>query len=179
MEVTIKSDFFLQNRSYRKEYLEAFNDIYSNQCFSANNQQSKVPFKRSLFKRFITNYLVPCFTLHRFSSPRFRHFLYVFSIFLRLLCVLTIIYTTLIMIHEIDSWLPLLSLISCLGIFCDMIYFIRAKKEHTGFNLFLLFYCLGMIPAIWMQHEIISSLITKYSTKNVTINPLFIFVIDL
>lgn len=63
------------------------------------------------------------------------------------------------MIYETDSYLPLIYLVFSLGILVDLVYFLRRKKEHSGFNMFVLFYSLGMMPALWLQHEINTSFI--------------------
>lgn len=67
------------------------------------------------------------------------------------------------MIHETDSYEPLLYLVFCFGIIFDLIYFLKRKKEHVGINLFILFYSLGMMPALWLQHEINTSFINYTS----------------
>ena len=59
-------------------------------------------------------------------------FLYLLSILLRLFCICVIVYVTLVMIHETDSWIPLINLIFCLGILLDLVYFLARKNEHIG-----------------------------------------------
>lgn len=57
---------------------------------------------------------------------------FILSLFLRLTCIGVLIHVTVVMIHESDSWLPALNLVFCLGIFVDLICFMRSKKEHVG-----------------------------------------------
>ncbi|CAF0972511.1 unnamed protein product [Brachionus calyciflorus] len=78
------------------------------------------------------------------------------------------------MINETDSWIPMINLIFCLGILIDLVYFVIRKKEHTGVNVFLFFYSLGMIPALWFQHEIMTSILAKYSKRDQAINQFLI-----
>jgi hypothetical protein len=66
------------------------------------------------------------------QSDSFFVLLFLVSILMRLICIGVIVYVVLIMINETDSWIPLANLVFCFGIFIDMIYFIRRKKEHTG-----------------------------------------------
>lgn len=57
---------------------------------------------------------------------------FILSLFLRLTCIGVLVHVTVVMIHESDSWLPALNLVFCLGIFVDLICFMRSKKEHVG-----------------------------------------------
>ena len=49
----------------------------------------------------------------------------------------------------------------------------------NSINVFLLFYSLGMIPALWFQHEITTSLLAKYSNKDVKNNWFIIIFADI
>jgi hypothetical protein len=62
----------------------------------------------------------------------FKCFQFILSIILRTLCVSVLVYVTLILINETDSYLPLFNLLFCIGIIFDLIYFINRKKEHVG-----------------------------------------------
>ena len=59
-------------------------------------------------------------------------FLFLISILLRIFCICAIAYVTLVMVHETDSWIPLINFIFCLGILFDLIYFLGRQKEHIG-----------------------------------------------
>ena len=62
----------------------------------------------------------------------FKCFQFILSIILRTLCVSVLVYVTLILINETDSYLPLFNLLFCIGIIFDLFYFISRKKEHVG-----------------------------------------------
>jgi hypothetical protein len=86
------------------------------------------------FKKLARASIFKCMKMSKmaFKSKAFLLALFFVSIMLRLLCMLIIFYVVLIMVHETDSWIPCVILFFCLGIFCDLIYFIRRAKEHTG-----------------------------------------------
>lgn len=58
--------------------------------------------------------------------------LFYISLILRFTCIVVLVYVTIIMIHESDSWIPGINLIFCFGISVDMIRFVRNRKEHLG-----------------------------------------------
>ena len=55
------------------------------------------------------------------------------SIFLRIVCIISMFYANVIMIHETDSWIPLLSLIFAFLILVDLIRFLSVREELTGY----------------------------------------------
>lgn len=77
-------------------------------------------------------------TLINFSQKiekkiNFPFLFYTLSIFLRLMCIFVILFILRIMVYETDSWVPLINLIFCFGIFIDLVYFMIRKKEHIGY----------------------------------------------
>lgn len=71
---------------------------------------------------------------NKLATSRYSQWLVgLMSVFLRLLCMSVLVYVLLIMIHETDSWTPLVNLIFCAGIGIDLFYFIRRRREHAGY----------------------------------------------
>jgi hypothetical protein len=56
-----------------------------------------------------------------------------FSILLRLLCVIVLIYIILIMVYETDSWYPFISLIFLMAIVVDIMSLIFNFNQNCGF----------------------------------------------
>lgn len=153
------------------------NPLYRNDCDRYINEfkKSKNQKKLTLSKKYLLGYKFIKLTILNLSLLNkklennliIKWLFFSVSIFLRLLCIYVIVYVLLIMINETDSWVPLVNLVFCFGILFDLIYFIKRQKEHTGVNIFLFFYSLGMIPALWFQHEIMTSLLAKYTKQDV------------
>ncbi len=103
----------------------------------------------------------------------------------RLACILTISYVNLIIFYETESYLTLINFAFCFAILIDMIRYLKTRNDYLRWVFlyffvlftfyffsgnsckpFILFYTLSMIPALWIQHEVVRSIIQKYSLKN-------------
>jgi hypothetical protein len=111
-----------------KHYIKEYKKILALE----NQSQSIQPSTK--IRRLGRTIVFKCIKVSKFAlkSDAFLFALFCVSILLRLLCMLIIFYVVLVMVHETDSWIPCVILVFCLGIFCDMIYFIKRRKEHTG-----------------------------------------------
>jgi hypothetical protein len=119
----------------RQDYGKLYNEIDLNQYYAKNPTNFKW-FKLLVLKTALKLYSFDSTTP---KSRNLRDALFYFSIILRLMCISVLVYVMLIMIHESDSWIPLINIVFCIGIIVDLVSFIKHKKEHIGFGTTFLY----------------------------------------
>jgi hypothetical protein len=92
--------------------------------YFTKNPEDKFKFKMLYFVHKIQSF-------NNSSAAKFLSIL--LSIFLRIVCIISMFYANVIMIHETDSWIPLLSLIFVFLILADLIRFLTVREELTGY----------------------------------------------